>query len=265
VKVVEFNRSDLKQAGINLTTSTSRGHFSFGVESQLAPIGAAFELAASIVGRGAFNLDARIRLMQENGVVRVLAEPSLVAISGQSASFLAGGEVPVPVPSGLGATGIEYKSFGIGLRMTPTVLAADRIALKVAPEASDLDYANAVTINGVSVPAISTRRTETTVELGDGESFVIGGLVSRTTESNVSKVPFLGDLPVLGPFFKSMSHNTSERELLIVVTPHLVRPIARGAALPATPGEAREQSGRVWQDYLLGPHATDTSVPGFSR
>lgn len=265
VKVVEFNRTDLKEAGINLTASTSRGSFSFGLDSELAPVGAAFDLAAAIVNRGNFNLNARLRLMEENGVVRVLAEPSLVAVSGQTASFLAGGEVPIPVPSGLGTTSIEYKSFGIGLRMTPTVLAADRIALKVAPEASDLDYSNAVTISGVSVPAISTRRTETMVELGDGESFVIGGLVSRTTESSVQKVPLLGDLPVLGPFFKSMSHSSKERELLIVVTPHLVRPLARGTVLPATPGEAQEKPAQAWQDYVLGPHATDTSLPGFSK
>jgi len=118
----------------------------------------------------------------------VLASPSLTALSGQSASFLAGGELPIPVAGGLGTTTIMYKPFGIGLTVTPTVLAANRIALKVAPEASEIDYSNAIVSEGVSIPAITTRRADTTLELGDGESFVIGGLVSRTTRSNVSKV-----------------------------------------------------------------------------
>src|SRR5690606_24910242 len=117
---------------------------------------------------------------------------------------------------GLGTSSIEYKPFGIGLTVTPTVLSNERIVLKVAPEASDLDYANAVSLNGVPVPAISTRRADTTVELGDGESYIIGGLVSRSTASNVDKVPLLGDIPVLGTFFRQNSYQMSEKELVIL-------------------------------------------------
>ena len=199
-------------------------------------------------------------------MARVLAEPTLVAMSGQSASFLSGGELPVPVPQGLGSTAIEYKPFGIGLTLTPTVLSNDRIVLKVAPEASDLDYTNSLSLGGVAVPAITTRRADTTVELGDGESFIIGGLVSRTTTSNADKIPLLGDLPILGTFFKQSKYQMSEKELVIVVTPQLVKPIARGTDLaPYLPGSAEQRDGAVWRSFFLGGADASAVVPGFSR
>ena len=171
----------------------------------------------------------------------------------------------MPVPQGLGTTSIEYKSFGIGLTVTPTVLSNDRIVLKVAPEASELDYANATTINGSTVPSITTRRADTTVELGDGETFAIGGLVSRTTASNVSKVPLLGDLPVIGSFFRQNRYSMNEKELVILVTPRLVKPLARNTDLaPLLPGAAEQRDGPVWGSILLGG-AARTVVPGFSR
>jgi len=210
-------------------------------------------------------LGLNVGFLEGNGMARVLAEPTLVALSGQSASFLSGGELPIPVPQGLGTTSIEYKPFGIGLSVTPTVLADDRIVLKVAPEASDLDYANALSLNGVPVPAISTRRADTTVELGDGESFIIGGLVSRSTSSSVNKVPMLGDLPVLGAFFKQTNYQMNEKELVIVVTPHLVKPLARGTDLSARlPGAGVQRDAPVWRSILLGGAGGD-AVPGFSR
>jgi pilus assembly protein CpaC len=145
------------------------------------------------------------------------------------------------------------------------VLSNERIVLKVAPEASDLDYTNSLSISGVAVPAISTRRADTTVELGDGESFIIGGLVSRTTTSNVDKVPLLGDLPILGSFFRQNKYQMNEKELVILVTPHLVKPIARGTDLaPYLPGSAEQRDGPVWRSNFLGA-AADTAVPGFSR
>lgn len=278
VRVVEFSRAVLKQAGLNLFKQTNG--FSFGTFSpsglntvsgggtpsfQLTgntPIASAFNLVLSSAGRGLF---ADLSLMESNNLARVLAEPTLVALSGQSASFLAGGEIPVPVPQALGTTSIQYKPYGVGLTLTPTVLSARRIALKVAPEASQLDFQNAVTINGVSVPAITTRRTDTTVELGDGESFIIGGLIDRETMSNVSKVPLLGDLPIIGAFFKQLNYQQNDKELVIVVTPHLVSPLAKNAALPATPGEQSEQrNAPVWRSYLGGALSNDAG-PGFSQ
>ena len=234
VKVVEFNRNVLKQAGLNIfSTRANASGFSFGVFSPASLSSAAFASGGGITPQAnnplaqAFSLllnfgkagvGLNVGFLEGNGMARVLAEPTLVAMSGQSASFLAGGELPIPVPQGLGTTSIEYKPFGIGLTLTPTVLSNERIVLKVAPEASDLDYTNAVNIDGVAVPAITTRRADTTVELGDGESFIIGGLVSRTTTSNVDKVPLLGDLPILGAFFKQNQYSMSEKELVILVT-----------------------------------------------
>nr|WP_257125721.1 hypothetical protein [Pandoraea sputorum] len=140
----------------------------------------------------------------------------------------------------MGTTTIVYKSFGVGLTVTPTILSPNRIALKVAPEASDLDYTNAVVIASTQIPAITTRRADTTVELGDGESFIIGGLISRTTTAAVDKVPLLGDLPLIGSFFRNLKYNSIEKELVIIVTPHLVKPVSRDVTLPlpGTPGRS---------------------------
>lgn len=278
VQVVEFSRTVLKQAGLNLfkqsngfafgsfapsgLTSVTGGGTSTFQANAIVPIASAFNLVLNSAGRGLF---ADLSLMESNNLARVLAEPTLVALSGQSASFLAGGEIPVPVPQALGTTSIEYKPYGVGLTLTPTVLSPKRIALKVAPEASQLDFQNAITINGVSVPAITTRRADTTVELGDGESFVIGGLIDRETLSNVSKVPLLGDLPIIGTFFKELNYQQKDKELVIIVTPHLVSPLAKGARLPATPGEQSEQrNAPVWRSYLGGAFSRDAG-PGFSQ
>lgn len=278
VRVVEFSRTVLKELGFNFFKQNNG--FSFGSYAPSAlssvsatagqqpqvtsttPITSAFNLLFNSATHGLF---ANLSVLENNNLARILAEPTLVALSGQSASFLAGGEIPVPVPQALGSTSIEYKPYGVGLTLTPTVLSPQRIALKVAPEASQLDFTNAVTISGVSVPAFTTRRADTTVELGDGESFVIGGLIDRETASNVSKVPLLGDLPVIGTFFKQLSYQQNEKELVIIVTPHLVSPLAKGAVLPSTPGEQAEQrDAPVWRS-LIGGVVTRDAAPGFSK
>lgn len=266
VKIVEFSRSVLKEAGFNLSkVGLNNQGFSFQ-STRASTLSDAFNLA---LGFGNANkgtgLNLTLQLLESNGLARVLAEPTLIATSGQTASFLAGGELPIPVPQGLGTTTIQYKPFGIRLTVTPTVLSNDRIALKVAPEASDLDYTNALSIDGVPVPAITTRRADTAVELGDGESFIIGGLVSRTTLSNASKVPLLGDIPVIGLLFKQQSYKMNEKELVIMVTPHLVKPIARGTDLSAQlPGTTEQRDGHVWGTMLIGD-VTRNALPGFSR
>lgn len=281
VKVVEFNKSVLKQIGLNLfSTRANSSGFSFGVFSPSSLRNASFATDGTVSGDftnplaqafsllfnfGRAGVGMNVGFLQGNGMARVLAEPTLVALSGQSASFLSGGELPIPVPQGLGTTSIEYKSFGIGLTVTPTVLSNNRIVLKVAPEASDLDYSNALSLNGVAVPAISTRRADTTVELGDGESFVIGGLVSRATSSSVDKVPLLGDIPVIGSFFRNNRYTMNEKELVIIATPHLVKPIARGTDLSAQlPGGTEQRDGPVWRSIFLGAASGD-ALPGFSR
>jgi pilus assembly protein CpaC len=272
VKIVEFSKSVLKEAGFDFLFNLNRGGFSFGLENHLAsaiplqtPASSAFSMLTGL-SRGSFRLSTNLRLIESNGLARVLAQPSLTALSGQSASFLAGGELPIPQSGGLGTTTIVYKPFGIGLTVTPTVLAANRIALKVAPESSDIDYTNALISNGIAIPAITVRRADTTLELGDGESFVIGGLVSRSTKSSVAKVPFLGDLPIIGTFFRSMSYSQDEKELVIIVTPHLVNPIKKGVelALPGGDKERRDSASNAWGTYLMGK-AGRNDLPGFSK
>jgi len=267
VKVVEVSRSVMKDIGMDFAAGNSgpwRG--SVHLAPDLASSG--FFGALSYASR---DFNASLNLLQSNGLARVLAEPTLVAMSGQSASFLAGGEIPVPESGGLGTQNVVYKPFGIGLTVAPTVISRDRIALKVAPEASELDYANGTTIfnndNTTVIPALRTRKADTTIELGDGESYIISGLVSRTTRANVNKIPLLGDLPIIGAFFRSIQYSQDERELVIVVTPRLVRPIARGVTLPM-PGARQEKNDstfNAWGNYLLGPWVGDEQMPGFSQ
>ena len=155
----------------------------------------------------------------------MLAEPTLIALSGQDAEFLAGGEFPVPVPQGLGTVAIEYKSFGVGLTFTPTVLSDNRINIKVAPEVSELDFTTAVQLSGFVIPGLSTRKVQTVVELADGQSFAVAGLLKDSTRDTMDKIPFLGDLPILGALFRSHAYQNNETELVIIVTPHLVKPL----------------------------------------
>ncbi|OWT77547.1 MULTISPECIES: type II and III secretion system protein family protein [unclassified Achromobacter] len=271
VKMVEVQRSTIKDVGI--TSSFGKGPWS--IASGLIPGDLLSSTNGFAFGYASNHFSAQLALLEQNGLARVLAEPTLLAQSGQSASFLAGGEIPIPVAGGLGTQNVEFKPFGIGLSVTPTVISPSRIALKVAPEASELDPTNGITISTGStgsatstttIPALSTRKADTTVELGDGETFIISGLVSRQTKAAVNKVPFLGDLPIIGAFFRGVSYSQNDRELVIVVTPHLVRPIARGVSLPM-PG-AREEVGNTpttaWGYYLMGP-AGGQQMPGFSR
>lgn len=290
VKIVELSRTVMKDVGIDWNSGTSRAA---GVlpNGQLNPAGVLPNGKIMEGGSGTWgavsnfspaisngfalmfdsrNFGAKLRLLESNGMARTLAEPTLVALSGQSASFRAGGEIPVPESGGLGTQTVTYKSFGIGLTVTPTVLAPNRIALKVAPESSELDYINAIeVINGEQImrmPALRVRKADTTVEMGEGESYIISGLVSRQTIANVSKMPFLSELPIIGAFFRNIKYEQDERELVIVVTPRLVKPIAKGTELPL-PGQGKEnlnEVGTAWGYYLVGP-ASGEQMPGFSR
>lgn len=277
VKVVEFNKSLMKKVGMNLFSTGANSHgFSFGILGRGTFTGGGSSITGTLATpmSQAFNLlmqfdkagiGLNLGMLEANGLARVMASPTLVAMSGQSANFLSGGEVPVPVPAGQGLVAIQYKPYGIGLTVSPTVISNERIVLKVAPEASELDYNNSVAIQGVSVPAITTRRADTTVELGDGESFVIGGLVSRNTISSTDKVPLLGDIPILGVLFKRQEFSQKESELAIVVTPRLVKPLARDVNVePLLPGRTEQRDPMVWGPWLAGG-VSRSVAPGFSR
>jgi len=259
VRVAEVNRTMLKKIGVNLLNggTSHTGHiFGIGrgnpgtidvVKGAADPItgvqpetvtGATFNMLTGGTTLGLFghifgtDLLGTLDLLQNDSLASTLAEPNLTALSGETASFLAGGEFPIPVSQGNNAVTIEYKQYGVGLAFTPIVLADGRISLRVRPEVSELSDAGSVKLGGFLVPSLITRRAETTVELGSGQSFMIAGLLQNRNNNSVEKAPFLGDLPILGALFRSTSYQRDESELVIVVTPYLVRPVSNQIALP---------------------------------
>ena len=250
VRIAEVNRTLLKKVGVNLLSSDATGGFKFGIGQGAAgavsaPGSSPFGVVSAISGGttlGAagrllgLDISGSLDLAESDGLVTTLAEPNLTALSGETASFLAGGEFPIPVSQGAGsgtAVTIEYKQYGVGLAFTPVVLEDGRISMRVRPEVSELSSEGSVTLNGYVVPALTTRRAETTVELGSGQSFMIAGLLRNNNTNNIDKAPFLGDLPVLGALFRSTSFRRQETELVIIVTPYLVRPVSGRLAAPS--------------------------------
>ena len=258
VKIAEVSRSLTRNVGVNITsqdpggTNDIGGTFGRGGDLGTFTPGGGFDFertvgtsAAGIVF-GAFGLDiaAQLQANENNGLVTTLAEPTLTALSGETASFLAGGEFPIPIAQGINGTSVEYKEYGVSLAFTPIVMDGGRISMRVRPEVSELSSAGALKLNGFEVPSLTTRRTETTVELGSGQSFMIGGLLSNNRNNSVEKAPFLGNLPILGALFRSNSFRRNETELVIIVTPYLVKPVnASQIALPTdgyrTPNDAQ--------------------------
>jgi pilus assembly protein CpaC len=244
VRVSEISRSLLKRLGINFNYMGTSGARNLGLSPGLSMLGklttlSTGELSGMQISDAVnaifrfFSSDTAwtvfIDALKEEGLLKVLAEPTLITLSGKTANFLAGGEFPVPVPQSSGAGGtvitIDYKPFGIGLNFTPTVLSNKKINMVVAPEVSDLDFSNALTTSGFVVPAITTRRVSTVIELADGQSFAIAGLLKDDVRSLVSKFPLLGDIPILGALFRSTSFQKNETELIVIVTAHLVKPL----------------------------------------
>ncbi|MBI4275730.1 MAG: type II and III secretion system protein family protein [Rhizobiales bacterium] len=217
-----------------------------GVLSGTAPFGF---LVGKLIASG-LTADVMINALEQKGLARSLAEPNLVALSGDTASFLAGGEYPVPVPGALGTVSIEYKRYGVGLAFTPTVLGDGLINMKIEPEVSELDRSNPVQVAGIAVPPLIVRRASTTVELRDGQSFVIGGLLQSQGKTAQQQLPWLGDIPILGALFRSASYQKNETDLAIIVTPRLVR--------PARPGD----SIRTPLDNTLPPNDVDLFMMG---
>jgi pilus assembly protein CpaC len=218
-------------------------------QSAAGPFGT---VLANIFNRGGTSIDVLVTALEEKGVVRRLAEPNLIALSGDEARFLAGGEFPVPVASDtttlVRTVTIEFKKFGVQLKFRPIVLARGIINLKIEPEVSELDFANSVTIAGTTVPALTTRNLTTTVELRDGQSFALAGLLSAVNSNNLQQVPWLGSVPVLGALFRSASYQTKETDLVIIVTPRLVGPVVPGQKI-ASPLDSRLPPNDV--DFFL--------------
>jgi len=189
-----------------------------GVLSGAAPFG-------FLVGNLSNRLQVAVNALETKGAARSLAEPDLVTLSGETASFLAGGQIPVPEVGATGTPSFGFQPYGVGLSFTPTVLKNGVINLVVKPEVSEIDHANAVTVAGTTVPALTMRKASTTLELHDGQSFMLGGLLQNTGDNNVDQLPWLGDMPVLGALFRSTEYQKNETDLVILVTPHIVRPM----------------------------------------
>src|SRR6266566_4960157 len=250
VKFAEVDRAAIQQLGLNVF-STGATNTIGAVSTQqfgpLSPANARGGSSGATVGisdllnvflfRPDLNLGATIRALQQKNLLQVLAEPNVLATNGTEASFLAGGEFPFPVLQGgsvANAITIQFKEFGVRLNFLPQILPDGVIRLKVAPEVSALDFANGLNVSGFFVPALSSRKASTQVELRDGQSFAIAGLIDNRLTESASKIPVLGDVPILGNFYKSRAQNKSNTELLVMVTPHLVQP-APPAQLPAQP------------------------------
>ena len=265
VRVAEISKRLLKQLGVNFTYTNNNdfaGSFVNNLVRLVKPEDA--NLAAGPLGllvspsvnalfrfnKGNSSWTGFIDALKEDGLLKVMAEPTLMALSGQTADFLAGGEFPVPIPQGLGTVAIEYKPYGVGLSFTPTVLEDNKISIKVAPEVSELDYATAIIIEGFLVPGLTTRRAATVVDLADGQSFAIAGLLSETVKDTFSRYPKLGDIPILGSLFRSRAFQKQETELVIIVTPRLVKPL-----------DMAKQS--MPTDYYIEPDDWDIYLWGF--
>lgn len=243
VRIVEASRRDIEDLGLGMLIARA-GEFAFstgtgvvegfGQNSGLLGGGQPAARAAGSFDSGDYTIDFVLDALEQKGVVRTLAEPNLVALSGDTASFLAGGEFPVPVAADEGQIAITFRQFGVGVDFTPTVLGDEIINLKVAPEVSQLDPANSVRVGGVEVPALTVRRADTTVELRSGQSFAIAGLLQNFRSDTVVQAPGLGRVPVLGALFRSQRFQQNETELVLIVTPHLVKP-SDGKMRLATP------------------------------
>jgi pilus assembly protein CpaC len=265
VRLAEINRTVGRRIGVNFNIFDQSGR-NFGVSflNNLTSVeqftrnflGTSFQYLISqnvnaIAGwrTGTFLWTMFFDALKQQGLGRVLAEPNLVTTSGQEASFLAGGEFPIPVPQQFQTITIEYKKFGVGLNFTPTVLDNDMMAMKVAPEVSELDFTQAVQIASFLVPALRVRRLATHVEVKDGQTFALAGLLSDNHRNIITKFPLLGSIPILGTLFRSSEFQKSETELVVLVTPHLVKPMAQGVA--RLPTDVYVEPNEV-EFYLLG-------------
>lgn len=248
VRVTEVSRAVTQQLGVNWSAIATNAGFVTGIVSGRAfhNIASTFVKgadASGFAGAGAYtpnpgggysflggysrrghSIQAMIDVLDREGLISILAEPNLTAVSGQTASFLAGGEFPVPVKQDNDTMSVEFKPFGVALDFTPTVLADDRISITVRPEISEIDPTSSIMMDGLVIPGLSVRRVETTVEMASGQSFAIGGLLQSNVRDMLSKVPGLGSVPVLGRLFSSSDYQNNKSELVVIVTPYLVRP-----------------------------------------
>ncbi len=251
VRIAEVDRNIVKELGINWANVPSAGNsVNFSTTNPLDDAGDDDVRSRKGYRRGGSGHDLGAG---DEGLITTLAEPNLTAVNGQTASFLAGGQIPFEVaqPGGAGSAiyTVQFEPYGVQLAFTPTIIDANHLNLKVAPAVSELDYTHAVPVNGVLEPAFTVRQAQTTVELASGQSFALAGLLMHDTSQDVSKVPWLGDIPILGALFRSNSFNNNESELVVIVTPYLVGPTATALATPLNGWVAPHDAQQVlWGD-----------------
>lgn len=256
VRFLEASRSAGRELGVNWDVAGSRFQSVTGITG--LPTGnAPFGAVLGNLLNGGVEADVLVEALERKGVARRLAEPNLVALSGQEASFLAGGEFPFPVAADDGKITIDFKKFGVGLKFTPTVLKDDLINLKIEPEVSQLDPTTSIKLDNIEIPSLIVRRASTNVELRNGQSFVIAGLLQANTTTARDQLPWLGDVPVLGALFRSSAYRRQETDLTIIVTPRLVKPAAPGTVL-RTPLD-RTKPGNDVDFFLLGKDEVKTA------
>jgi pilus assembly protein CpaC len=244
VRVMEATRSALQDFGLNATIGNNsfQFHTGTGLVSANAPQG-----VLSLTGRsGSTSIDVELQALETKGLIRTLARPNLVAISGERASFLAGGEFPFPVPQGNNAVSIEFRPYGVKLNFLPIVEDNGLIRMEVEPEVSALDPTNSLRLANITVPALTTRRAKTVVELRSGEALTVGGLFQHDYANNIAQIPGLGSIPILGALFRSAEWKRNETELLIIVTPRLATPADFAAAAQASLSSQEPAPSRLW-------------------
>lgn len=241
VRFAEVARDELLSYGVSWNTLINNGSFSFGVLTS--------NIANNPIGGGTDSVDGLLQALQQNNLLQILAEPNITTVSGQTASFLAGGEIPIPVPVNNSLVGIEYKQFGVSLLSTPTLLPNGRISMEVRPEVSSI-ASESVQIAGYEVPSLQVRRADTVVEVGSGQTFAIAGLFQRQAFNQIERIPVLGDIPVLGNLFRSRRFQRNETELVILITPYLVAPSS--SPTPKMPLDQAQVSQNPRQDDPFG-------------
>lgn len=252
VRFLEASRSAIREIGFG--NSVDANDFRTLTESGTVS-GLAEKTVALFTNVGGENIDVQIRALEQKGVIRTLAEPNLVALSGDTASFLAGGEFPIPVASRDNEISIEFKKFGVSLDFTPTVLGDGLVNLRVRPEVSALDRANGIRAANIEIPGISVRRADTTVELHDGQAFAVAGLLQNNYSNDVRQTPWLGSVPILGSLFSSKRYQRNESELVIIVIPRLVQPVSHGDRLASPLNAFAEPTDTEF--FLLGKSVAD--------
>jgi len=249
VRFMEVSRTASRELGIQWNVVAQNINATVGTSALLSGNTPFASIAANVL-KGDTNISALIQALEQRQVARTLAEPNLVALSGDTANFLAGGEFPFPVAAQLGLVTIEWKRFGVGLAFTPTVLGDGLINLKIEPEVSQLDPTNVVQVGNVAVPSLIVRRANTTVELRDGQSFAMAGLLQNINNANLQQLPWLADVPVIGALLRSTQYQKKETDLVIIVTPHLVQPARPGDPLRVPNDNAL--AGNDGDLFLLG-------------